>query len=910
MNYPLISEYIESIKLAEDNFEELTNLRAVLGDDGQPVMTSGNFAVVFKMRDEATGKLYALKCFTKEQEGRAEAYHQIAEELKDVDSPYLVSLRYLEKELFVDTEQTDETEFPVLLMDWVEGKTLDKYLRENLDDKYALEMLAYRFSQLAQWLIPQLFAHGDLKPDNILVRENGTLVLVDYDGMYVPAMKGQKARELGSPDFRHPQRTENDFDGHIDDFPLVSILLSLKSISKNFQLFLQYGIEGRLLFAESDYRSIYKSIVFKDISLFENSDEVKLVGLFLYLVSSNTPIIYSKSQLKISPPSVSTKNEIIDAIWEDCVRYSSNYKYICGIYGKRETLPYLPFDILEISDKTQIICDNAFQNGPHSPNSSYIDYDINDTPSVYVERISIPEGVVAIGNSAFSNQDLSDICLPNTLFCIGDFAFAGTNINYIYIPDNVVQIGVGILYRCSKLRKVILDCCIEHLPDNMFDDCSDLEYLKLPDGLKSIGNSAFSGCMSLKSITLPFGVVEIGRSAFWGCLSLEKIILPPTVSEIDSAVFKDCNSLTEIYLPKYLQNINEDVFSGCSKLCTISFSGRIKKICLSAFEGCVSLKEIIIPMGSKEYFSQLMRKMTKTDNKIKLLRELEQLAPLSPDEQHRLEDALSFVEKLIDMLTESPVVELKDPFIFVNVLDNTKSSEYILHLLQVQSTYSKDGKTLLKVPATFANPYRDNEPQEKVATMYEIIEGIQYIDDTAFDDSNRFEHITMSNSVISFGHCLCSCKNLKSIVLSNSITIIDPYSFSDLKQLTNISIPDSVSAIGFEAFGGCESLKSIKLSSCIKVIEHGTFDGCVSLEKISIPDGVEYIDNGAFSGCKSLREITLPNNLKGVGTENIFSGCDKLERIIVPSGKISEFAKILPKHVKRLLVEDEELLPF
>lgn len=228
MNYPLISEYIEAIKAAEDNFKELVNLRAVFGNDGQPVMTSGNFAVVFKMKNEQSGNFYALKCFTKEQEGRAEAYKQIAEELKDVDSPYLVSIRYLDNELFVDTEQTEEKEFPVLLMDWVEGKTLDKYLRENLDDKYALEMLAYRFCQLAQWLIPQPFAHGDLKPDNILVHEDGTLVLVDYDGMFVPAMKGQKARELGSPDFRHPLRTENDFDEHIDDFPFVSILLSLR----------------------------------------------------------------------------------------------------------------------------------------------------------------------------------------------------------------------------------------------------------------------------------------------------------------------------------------------------------------------------------------------------------------------------------------------------------------------------------------------------------------------------------------------------------------------------------------------------------------------------------------------------------------------------------------------------------
>ena len=64
MNYPLISEYIEAIKSAEDNFEELSYLRPVLDDDGLPIMTSGNFAVVFKMKDETMGKLYALKCFT------------------------------------------------------------------------------------------------------------------------------------------------------------------------------------------------------------------------------------------------------------------------------------------------------------------------------------------------------------------------------------------------------------------------------------------------------------------------------------------------------------------------------------------------------------------------------------------------------------------------------------------------------------------------------------------------------------------------------------------------------------------------------------------------------------------------------------------------------------------------------
>ena len=49
MNYPLISEYIEAIKSAEDSFEELSLLRPVMGDDGLPVITSGNFAVVFNL---------------------------------------------------------------------------------------------------------------------------------------------------------------------------------------------------------------------------------------------------------------------------------------------------------------------------------------------------------------------------------------------------------------------------------------------------------------------------------------------------------------------------------------------------------------------------------------------------------------------------------------------------------------------------------------------------------------------------------------------------------------------------------------------------------------------------------------------------------------------------------------------
>ena len=291
MNYPLISEYIEAIKSAEDNFEELSYLRPVLNDSGQPVMTSGNFAVVFKMKDEQTGKIYAVKCFTREQEGREEAYRLIDKELKGLESSYLTSIRYLDKELFVDTNQSSETEFPILLMDWVEGKTLDKYLRENLGNNSALNMLAYRFRQLTEWLLNQPFAHGDLKPDNILVREDGSLVLVDYDGMYVPAMSGQIAREMGSTDFRNPHREIDEFDENIDLFSLISIFISLSIIAYDSDTLTCFGSADRLLFSSNDYLDLQTSELYDYITKsFPSNGKIRLLTDIFKKLCEGLPI--------------------------------------------------------------------------------------------------------------------------------------------------------------------------------------------------------------------------------------------------------------------------------------------------------------------------------------------------------------------------------------------------------------------------------------------------------------------------------------------------------------------------------------------------------------------------------------------------------------------------------------------
>ena len=281
MQYPLISEYLAAIRDAHDNLEKLNHLVPVLDNYGEPYRSSGAFAVVFKMKDEQTGKCYALKCFTEEQEGRAEAYRKIAEELEFVDSPYITSVKYLEKELFVDSNCEDE-EFPVLLMDWIEGETMETYIADHYMDNHAISMLCYRFCKMAAWLRSQSFAHGDIKPDNIMVRPDGTLTLVDYDGMFVPAMKGQKSPTIGTKDFSHPLRTIDDFDETIDDFALASIALSLKAISLNPSLLNEYGASDRLLFSAADYLDLSKSRTMTALQdLLADEETRTLLSMFL-----------------------------------------------------------------------------------------------------------------------------------------------------------------------------------------------------------------------------------------------------------------------------------------------------------------------------------------------------------------------------------------------------------------------------------------------------------------------------------------------------------------------------------------------------------------------------------------------------------------------------------------------------
>ena len=507
MQYPLISEYVKAIQDAGDNLEELAHLTPVLDDHGEPYRSSGAFAVVFKMQDKSSGKYYALKCFTEEQQGRAEAYRQIADELDLLDSPYITSVKYMEKELFVDS-QCEEDEFPVLLMDWVDGETMEAYIAANYHNQSAMSMLCYRFGKMAAWLHTQSFAHGDIKPDNIIVRPDGSLTLVDYDGMFVPSMKGSKSPTIGTKDFSHPLRTMDDFDETIDDFSLASIALSLKAISMNSTLLDTYGASDRFLFSENDYRNPSNSKVISALQeLMCDKDFYTLYSLFMLALArkelstcSFRLFIGEKPILLQTIEDISTKateEELKEAFVDEWgVKYSKDGR-------KLLKAPQELDGTYSIRKGTKVICDEAFRWSKLIGCRS-------------LTSLVIPDSVTNIGDYAFWGcSDLADIVIPDGVTSIGDYAFEGCeSLRSVVIPDGVTSIGDYVFSGCRSLTDIVIPNSVTSIRDGAFFCCSDLADIVIPDGITSIGDRAFMGCSSLSSLVIPGGVTSIGESVF------------------------------------------------------------------------------------------------------------------------------------------------------------------------------------------------------------------------------------------------------------------------------------------------------------------------------------------------------------------------------------------------------------
>ena len=227
LTYPTGGEYREALFNTRRCFKDPALVGGKVATDslGLPKPVSGAFASVFTVQN-ANGRRWAVKCFTRFVNDQEVRYQRISETLRNVDKPWRVEFEYLLEGVFCRGAW-----YPVLKMEWIEASSLIPFIEAHLWDSNVLANLAAKFAQMVEDLSALGIAHGDLQHGNLLVTPAGELKLIDYDGMFVPSLAQLGACEKGHINYQSPARTMRSWGRYLDNFSAWIIYSSLVALT-------------------------------------------------------------------------------------------------------------------------------------------------------------------------------------------------------------------------------------------------------------------------------------------------------------------------------------------------------------------------------------------------------------------------------------------------------------------------------------------------------------------------------------------------------------------------------------------------------------------------------------------------------------------------------------------------------
>ncbi|MCQ2169929.1 MAG: leucine-rich repeat protein, partial [Bacteroidales bacterium] len=297
---------------------------------------------------------------------------------------------------------------------------------------------------------------------------------------------------------------------------------------------------------------------------------------------------------------------------EYAVRSSSSSVTIKrGVFGSIEDVDQ---GLIFIQKGTDPVGDNIVFKDPAAKFACVAKYDTNGDGEVSIAEAEAATSFSGLFTNWKGVTSFDEIKYFKNVHSINELFDGCTKLVSITIPENITDLGTYAFRGCSSLTSVNLPSNITTIGSYSFNNCSKLATIEIPSKVASIGGSAFGGCSLLTTVDLPSNVTSIGDYAFGGCSNLSSIGIPSKVTSIGSSAFSGCSALKQISIPNGVTSLGTFAFSGCSSLTAANIPSGISSVPGYCFEGCISLTSVSIPsnvtsVGTRAFYGVKLWKL-------------------------------------------------------------------------------------------------------------------------------------------------------------------------------------------------------------------------------------------------------------------------------------------------------------